>query len=308
MALATALMALTAIVVLAGLAVSPAQAGQNKDKCYETQQYQERRYKKVIPEVQEQSHQEWRWLREHKDIQVPDSQNGNSVINWLDRIGVPDAVLGGWYALPQSVIDAANFDPRSVSPTGTVNVSVYGGPSQTVNYQFIIDGPSDYTTGPSPYGGGVKVDAKTVIDVEYQAGSVVWYPSKDGWTTKYKDSPWVLVKERENERKVKVECPPETTLPPETTVPETTQPPVETTPPDTTEPETTEPEPTVPETTEPEPTTPVPPTEPPAPPAAPPATTPPALPTTGAETTVMAIVAGVLLLAGTGITRFARRG
>jgi len=104
----------------------------------------------------------------------------------------------------------------------------------------------------------------------------------------------------EEKREVKVEevepCPTTpTTEPPETTQPPTTQP--ETTQPATTQPATTQPS-AVATTT------------PPPPPAAttpPPAAVGQQLPSTGNETTIMALIAGLLTMAGVGGVTLARR-
>lgn len=149
--------------------------------------------------------------------------------------------------------------------------------------------------GPALHGSGTGWERqyRYVVVGQFQNGTEQY-----GWT---EEAPplegWTLIDQREGEREVQVECPPETTQPPETTLPP------ETTVPETTQPPTTVPETTTPVTTTPETTVAV--TDPPA------TTTPPPtgqrLPDTGNETWVMAILAGILLLGGTGLTLLTRR-
>jgi LPXTG-motif cell wall-anchored protein len=165
--------------------------------------------------------------------------------------------------------------------------------------------------GPLPHGEGKgwQRQYRYVVVGQFENGTEQYGwteegPTKEGWT---------LIDQRDSEREVEVECPP----PPTTEPPATTQPPVTTQPP-TTAPPTTAPPTTAPPTTAPPETTQppvvvttVPPTIPPtvaptAPP--PPPATPTALPETGAETWMIAIIAGLLSMAGLGAMRLARRG
>jgi hypothetical protein len=66
------------------------------------------------------------------------------VLDWFEAIGAEE--LGdGWWHLPMEIVNGIpGFNPVTVPDTGTLSLSVYGGPDFTVEYsktQLIIDAP-----------------------------------------------------------------------------------------------------------------------------------------------------------------------
>jgi len=74
---------------------------------------------------------------EHKQV---NDEGNQAVKDWLVKIGA-EPTGGGWWAIPDQVIrdEQHNFNPLTVADTGTVSMSLYGGPSVTVRYRKTQD-------------------------------------------------------------------------------------------------------------------------------------------------------------------------
>lgn len=151
---------------------------------------------------------------EHKQVRA----NGDAdVLAWLEKIGAQD-VGGGWWAIPDSVIAAVDFNPLTVADTGTVRLTSYGGPNVTVEYrktqELTFDEPdgkyyltqhdqlywngSRWVSGrdnavwvTEAPAGGVRFDSRTVPDPDDPPRTETLYATKDGETTNQDDAAWL---------------------------------------------------------------------------------------------------------------------
>lgn len=152
----------------------------------------EYKYKKWVPG--EEGHTEYRWQAEFKKGKELKGWYVTGVNDWHE--GDP----GTWYELPESK-QPERFD--GIAPTGTVPLSVYGGPGGIsapyqygVSYTVYYPGPGadDWTTDATPPVAPSGSSWGTAKTRTVGATEGDWEYS--GWVTEELDEPWEFIKDR----------------------------------------------------------------------------------------------------------------
>lgn len=177
--------------------------------------HEEYRWKEQTREVKQNSHKEYRWkkwvdgTKEVKEYRWEAVYKKRKELKGVYVTGQNDwhkGDPGTWYELPEHK-QPARFD--GIAPTGSVAVSVYGGPSSWgsvpyrygESYKVYYPGPGadNWTTdGSTPAAPSGSSWGSRISRVKTPATEGHWeyYPSKDGWTTETKAAPWEQVDSR----------------------------------------------------------------------------------------------------------------
>lgn len=213
-------------------------SAQEAKACYATSVVHESRYKKAIPGKQETTTE----YRFRSRVELYGSKEIKSIEGWDFVDGGTTKVNGqvvaghwvkspGFHQIPDVIINIVwgkNGVPEQYLGTGTVSLSSYGGPRETVTYkaekvltdkEFTDWGPwSDWSTEDPGSGTDTReVESHEVGNHDGTPDRTVYYLPGGGnssdlgeanWTTDVPGDAWTLLDERDRETKTRVDCPP----------------------------------------------------------------------------------------------------
>ncbi len=214
-------------------------SAQEANTCYATSIIHESRYQKVIAGKQETTTTEYRF---RSRVELYGSKEIKSVEGWDFVDGGTTKVNGqvvaghwvkspGFHQIPDVIINIVwgkNGVPEQYLGTGSVSLSSYGGPRETVKYKaekvltdegFTDWGPwSDWSTdNPGGETDTRDVDSRKVGNGDGTPDRTVYYLPGGGsssvlgeanWTTDVPDESWTFIDKRDRETKTPIDCPP----------------------------------------------------------------------------------------------------